>query len=111
MNQPSSRTLEIAQGYIASPSTWCKGSRAQNRDGQECPVMSPSAVKFCTKGALFRALGSEEADITAFERFFVARQNSANPDSLHYVGFNELKTHEQVIAMWSEAIRLAKAEE
>lgn len=76
--------------------------------------MSKSAVCFCSKGALLRAAGSEDSDITGLEKFFMvtgSKGNKGNPLGLNYVGFNELRTHDQVLHMWTEALRLAEAEE
>lgn len=76
--------------------------------------MAKSAVQFCSKGALLRAAGGEDADISKLEPFFMKTGsvgNKGNPLGLHYVGFNELRTHAEVLHMWAEAIRLAEEEE
>lgn len=117
----NSLILKNALQLIENPETWCKGARARNKDGQEVPVMSESAVCFCSRGALYRVVGSEDADIRHLERFFGHREsvinsmlllkNSGNPLGLHYVGLNELRTHAEMMALWADAIRLAEAEE
>lgn len=73
--------------------------------------MSPTAVQFCSKGALLRVVGDENADISHLERFLTLKGNQGNPLGLNYVGFNELKSHGEVLLVWAEAIRLAEAEE
>lgn len=107
----NSQILSQALTLIASPHTWCKGARARNKEGAEVPVMSRTAVQFCSKGALLRAVGDEKADISQLERFLTLKGNKGNPLGLHYVGFNELKTHGEVLLVWSEAIRMAVEEE
>ena len=98
----NSHIMRAAKELIERSETWCKGARARNSEGTEVPVMSDSAFSFCSKGALLRVSGGEDADITECERFLemTARVN--------YVGFNELHDHDDVLEMWAAAI--AKAE-
>lgn len=99
--------LAAARLLITNEANWCKGERARNSEGTPVPVMSVTATKFCVKGAMLRVAGSEDADISGIEKFLVAKDNKANPLGLNYVGFNELKKHDQVLAMVDEAILLA----
>lgn len=73
--------------------------------------MSTSAACFCSKGALLRAAGSETTDISGAERFFTMKGNKGSPLALNYVGMNELRSHDQMLLVWTEVIRLAEEEE
>jgi len=107
----TSNTLKQALSLIETPDTWCKRDRAQDKAGKPVPVMSKAAVKFCSRGALYRAMGSESADISDLERFFTMKGNAGNPLALNYIGVNELRPHAAVLDMWREAVRLAEKEE
>ena len=101
----NSLILRAALHLIEDRETWCQGARAKNSEGVEVPVMSDSAFSFCSKGALFRVMGSEDADITSCERYLDSACR------VNYVGFNELHSHDDVIEIWLVAIAKAELEE
>jgi hypothetical protein len=105
-------TLLAGRSLILRPDTYCKGARARDIDGNEVPVFDRSAYSFCSKGALLRALGRNagDADVASLERILSkAAGELRGTGELNYIGYHEMRTHAEVIAMWDGALVLSKA--
>lgn len=104
----TSEILIKAKAIISNPDKWTQGAFARNYDGEEVSPISSQAVCFCSIGALKASVGKDQSEVTMF--YLVNARDylmKATPDGYIAV-FNDEHTHEEVMAVWDKAIKLAK---
>ena len=95
--------LRAARALIAAPGGWTQGASARDSNGRAIVSHSPSAVCFCSGGALFRVNGHYLENREALRR-------AMNCDNL--VDWNDVlgRTQAEVVAAFDRAIALAEEE-
>ena len=53
------RVLERAKEILDDPNSWCKRIDAMNEEGQAVAPSHPTAVKWCLRGAVIRAINEQ----------------------------------------------------
>lgn len=111
-----STTLKVARDIIAKENAWCQGARAKNRDGMDVAVMSDSAITFCSLGAIYRAVGSEDVNIDQHRAIMDAALNDitkirVDERNMNFVGYNERYKHADIIKVFDVAIAKAETDE
>lgn len=98
--------LKKGRELIADPARWTKREFAKDEKGEPVLPESPSAVCFCSLGALDRvyAFGSAAAHIRANRALTEACGGSVPR-------FNDLHTHPEVLAAWDRAIAAEEAKQ
>lgn len=82
---------------IADPAKWTKGSNARAKNGAEIAARSPSAVKWCVDGALFRCFHSAHSYASAHHKLL---RTLFNNNYFAIVKWNDApeRTHAEVLA-------------
>ena len=111
-----STALKSAREIIATESAWCQGARAKNREGREVDVMSDSATSFCSLGAIYRAVGSEDVNVDKHRAIMDAALNDltkirVDERNINFVGYNERYKHADIIKVFDVAIAKAETDE
>lgn len=101
------KLLTAAKKLIEKPEHWTKGWFAKDERGTDTNCYSPSAVRFCSWGALRRA-GCETLT-QATEQLRLAMDIDIPPDGEVIACFNDSHTHEEVLAAFDRAIVRAAA--
>ncbi|APH74148.1 DUF6197 family protein [Aquibium oceanicum] len=91
-----------ARELIADPKHWTQGQLARSNTGSYINPQHPSAVCFCSIGALERAAGGEFNDA-----YYEARARLRDTLNRCIASFNDNHTHAQVLAKFDEAINHA----
>jgi hypothetical protein len=100
--------LSRAQDLIRDPEHWLQDNFAQTTRGQITDPTDPEATCFCSLGALWRT--SEPCDTRSeARRWLTIATTEADPYFTNIAAFNDLKTHDQVMAVWDRAKELALA--
>lgn len=103
----TSEFLKRAKSLIDSPEKWTQGVCARNIDGKEVSVHSPSAVCFCSEGAIHAATNQFNIKQRANK---YAMLQSAVGSNLEVFEYNDSHTHAEVMLAWDKAISLAESE-
>ena len=91
--------LQHARSIIASPLNWTTKAAARDINGNWVDVFSPAACSFCSFGALRKA-GGKKWNPDFMRAFTVLDAEVGGTFQL----FNDVSTHEEVLAMWDRAI-------
>lgn len=104
-----SEFLTGAKELIKDESSWTKDWFARTDSGMAVSSMHEDATCFCSLGAIERFAGCELGSSSRTKE----AQNLLETvmDGLLVEEYNDTHTHEEVMAKWDEAIKLAKAEE
>lgn len=112
----ASELLREARKIIEQEDHWTQGSYAQAvREpklatiGNARPVMADDATCFCSMGALYRAAHVNnfqeiEEEVWAARAVLDQAAVAADPSSMSIIGFNDKHTHDEVLAVFDEAI-------
>lgn len=96
--------LRKALALITDPSRWIKGDYAQTRDGARAEVGTRKAYKFCARGAVTQA-GDTASAHNAITRAARLLSDGFNL-SAGVIGFNDTRTHEDVLSLFDVAIAI-----
>lgn len=113
----ASQFLVEAKKLIDSPEKWTQDSFAKDQTGAEVSYASSQATCFCSLGALRRVELNEFCDDSGelrerSKRFLNRAIEETTSYSLYGIApFNDEASHEEVMAVWDEAIKLAKSKE
>lgn len=102
----TSDLLIEARKEIASPLHWTQGIAARDAEGEPCWPSSPTAVCFCSIGALERT----SAEFAVAHALGPAKVLLRKVMGMGVVMFNDSHTHAEVMAAWDNAIILAKSQ-
>lgn len=108
------RALDIltkAQDLIRDPKNWTKGTYAREEGGHPVAVDEPSAVCFCSIGALVKVLDGDPDNLRMARGCLVSAVRDSDPDINGIAEFNDHHTHEEVMAVWDNARELARADD
>ena len=106
-----SELLIKAQAVIADPRRWTQDVYAKDAEGQVTKTLSPDAVCWCSLGALEKVAHEENANGACFA---ATEYLAVVSEECGYSGisdFNDNSSHEVVMKVWDEAIKLAKEDE
>lgn len=95
--------LEEGKATIQDPKRWTQGAFARDKENEKVSSHNPTAVCWCSLGALNRIEDSGE--------YRQAVRLLCKAAGMEVADFNDSATHEEVIAMWDKAIELAKEEQ
>lgn len=129
MSKSVLEVLVAARDLISRPENWCIDHLAKAREGWIEDPLSPAAVQFCARGALFRAGGQEDFDYRSPVGVAVAWALAiALPDSWKADGYrdqgelirklgpqsaiakyNNDHTHKDILALFDRAIASERA--
>ncbi len=104
--------LRKAQALINTPEKWCQGVGALDPFGRAVLPDSPTAISFCSAGAL-SVVDVMDLDTEAFTALRAAAEKMgfhATEDECPVVNLNDTTDHPTVMAMFDLAIRLAREE-
>ena len=99
--------LQAARDLIAKPENWTQDDFAKAADGSGVDSNNDKAVCWCSLGALHKVSPPVEDNQTKKLAKILLRKAMGGP----IAAFNDAHTHEEVIAAWDEAIKLAKEDE
>ena len=101
---PVRRLLMDAKKLIAKPENWTKGTYARSAGNSSIEIFSPRARKFCSIGALFRAVG--KFDLCGHHAPRLLRKCLGQSIG----AFNDAPetTHPMIMRLFNKAIALAK---
>lgn len=104
------KTLKSARALIADPAHWTKGELARDANDDPIRISSLNACKFCSLGALSRAVGVEDFwDTGAFVASRQALMATINGETVWV--YNDNHTHAEVLKLFDDTIeRLEKAQ-
>lgn len=102
--------LRVARAFIEDPAHWTQGSYARNAEEKPTAIMSPSACKFCSLGALNRAWHSDIEFRTYHEMGAAVALNMAIAGHGTVANYNDTRTHAEVLKMFDEGIVYAESE-
>lgn len=103
--KPSDILIKALQ-FIEKPENWTQGAYARDIFGNDVGSQNhPSAFCFCSVGALRKASPSDYIGYRDAYNTLVKATAFRIPD------FNDTHTHEEVLAMFKKAIKLAKKDE
>lgn len=102
--------LRAGRALLDDPTHWTQGAFSRFQDGEAALWDMPSAVSFCTMGAIFRvddrsSLRQDEAA----GKYLAAGFGVADVDQV--LRANDHNTHAEVLAAWDRAIALAEEQE
>lgn len=104
--------LKKAREIIAKEENWAQHVFAANEKGESVPDYSSDACKFCSLGAISKAVGSDdEYHITNFVTYTNAKRLLMSAIDEHIAVFNDTHTHEEVIAAFDKAIEIGEHRE
>jgi hypothetical protein len=96
--------LTSARDLIAEPEHWTQSDYAKNKDGERCSAFSEHVFSFCALGALFRV--GDDAPVLVNEQARLLLAANMRQD---IAGFNDMSTHQEVIAAFDAAIAEAQS--
>lgn len=104
--------LRTARDVISEPEHWTKGWYFRNADGKELTShlsdQMSQAVSFCSLGAIHQANGGWSG--TAPGELALQATLNARNIALSVPVFNDLSSHEEVLALFDETIARLEAE-
>ena len=99
--------LQAARNLISKRENWTQDYFARAADGSGVYSQSDNAVCWCSLGALNRVSPPDEGSQAGKQAKVFLREAMGGP----IASFNDTHTHEEVIAAWDEAIKLARKDE
>lgn len=96
-----SKTVEVlkaARELISDPAHWTKGRFARTEKGSPINYESPSAVCFCSAGALMRVTWGDIKIYQSALEIMIAEMDG------NIFGFNDLHTHPEILDRFDAAI-------
>jgi hypothetical protein len=107
----SLETLKAARQLITDPAKWTKIRLAKNSEGLAVNVHDPSAVCFCSMGALLVVSGMYLSDVVIAKASNALDNNlpkdfveTFNHEVCSFTDFNDTHTHAEVLALFDAAI-------
>ena len=108
-----SEVLKAGKAVIADPKNWAKEWFAYDEQARMTESCSPDAVCWCSTGALSKVAPKDMSTRFKAENWLHHAADTADPDSpVHCMPYyNDTHTHEEVMAVWDAAIKLAEESE
>lgn len=106
-----SELLTKAKAVISDPKHWAQGWYAKDAKGQSVGPRKPEAVCWCSLGALEKVAYEENAHGARFEATRYLSRVAAECGYGVIPDFNDNSSHEAVMKVWDETIKLAKEDE
>ena len=110
--------LEEAKATIQDSKRWTQNAFARDKDNNKVSSRTPTAVCWCSLGALNRIqdtggeyLKAVQLLTKAVQLLTKAVQLLTKAAGTEVAEYNDSSTHEEVLAMWDKAIELAKEEQ
>jgi hypothetical protein len=102
--------LEAARSLIAAPERWTQNWVARDADGAAVEFRDTTATCFCSVGAIMRTvrdlnLPRHGVDDPIYDSVMLLR---ANTGKFSVASFNDMSTHEQVLAVFDKTITQTK---
>lgn len=102
-----SQRLELARKVIEKPENWTQGEMARASDNTPMPIKHAAATCFCSIGAVLKVSNMSYAAVFSSDEYKYLRKTIDEK----VTKFNDTHTHEEVLAMFDNAIELAKSED
>lgn len=106
-----------AKKLIDTSEKWTQGNFATDKYGMEVSYASEKATCFCSLGAL-RSVAYKEwrstcelKELDEAKSFINTAIDNTSPNIWGIAGFNDTSTHEEVMDVWDDAIKLAQKQE
>ena len=106
------QVLKEARRLIERPEHWTQGARARNKRGRMLiRPEGPTAVQWCARGALMRVTGGTLSnDFWDASSFLHNIANAITGGTCGASGYNDTRTHSEVLALFDAAIAAAEQE-
>lgn len=105
-----SEKLKAAKQIIINPEAWTQGCIARDPEGEQVSYTDPTAVCYCSFGAILKAVnGGDIRPVSAAEPVVAYLNRSAGSWS-SIGGWNDTHSHAEVINGFDTAIALAELE-
>lgn len=108
-NQSSDMTilelLKATRALISNPANWTQDCCARNKDGAETGALNPTAVQWCSAGALIKC---RDDKVVVHYRAYDLLEDLLTSETL--IEFNDHHTHSEVLALFDQAIERASAQ-
>lgn len=100
--------LLAARDLIAEPERWTRGVPARDTEGFEVGVTNTAAAQFCMVGAVMHVTRRDCVDFGVYDKCWPYLGQACGGS---ITGFNDRRTHADVLAAMDRAIELAKEAE
>ena len=109
------KVLVASRALISIPERWTKGTFSRDAEGNKVEIDDEAATCWCGEGAVHKARlminTYEFQSDDVFNLLWKARKNKNNNDHFYgFAAFNDTHTHEEALAVFDDAIELAKQE-